>query len=89
MNEIDYGYEDDGSDEWLEENDSGAELHNQEMLEQEKWEKENDVKSLLDNDPGYHKWANELDRQTDEDREIMALAEIEAERSFDVLTVWD
>ena len=88
-NEIDYGYiEDDGSDEYLEANDNGAEWHAQEMLEQEKWEKDNDVKTLLDNDPGYHKWADELDRQTDEDREIMAMAETEAERNFDVLTPW-
>ncbi len=89
-NEIDYSYiEDDGSDEYLEANDNGAGWHAQEMLEQEQWEKDNDVKSLLDNDPGYHRWADELDRQANEDREILAMAEIEAERNFDVLTPWD
>ena len=74
-NEWDYGYgEDDGSDEWLEANDTGAECHAAEMNEQERWEKENDVKSLLDNDPGYHNWSDELDRQAVEDREILELS---------------
>ena len=65
-----------------------AALNHQDQLEQKRWEEENDVKSILDSDPGYHKWADEMDRQADEDREIMALAEIEAERNFES-AAWD
>lgn len=72
----DYGYEDDGAD-WGQDN------------EQRRWEEDNNVKELLDNDPDYHKWSDDLDRLGEEDREIMALAEIAAERNFNTLSAWD
>ena len=84
-NEWDYAYtEDDGSDEWLELNTDGGEAqHAIDLLEQENWE------DTLDNDPGYHAWADDLERQAAEDRNIVALAEIESERNFNCLTAWD
>lgn len=76
---IDYGWEDDNGTAW----------YAQEMIEQEQWEKKNNVKALLDNDPDYHKWSDELDRLAEEDREIMDLAAIEDERNFNGLSAWD
>lgn len=67
--------------------DNDCALNHQEQLEQKRWEEENDVNTILDNDPGYHKWADKMDRQADEDRQILALAEIEDERNF-IYTPW-
>lgn len=80
MNEFDYGYVE----------DDGSELNAQEMLEQERWEKENSV-DLLDNDPDYHRWADDLNILAERDREIIDLAEIETERHNSGLTIeaWD
>lgn len=61
----DYGYEDDGAD-WGQQEDN----------EQRRWEEDNNVKELLDNDPDYHKWADDLDRLAERDREIIDIAEI-------------
>ena len=74
----------DFNDDYTEEdhNSDCAALNHQEQLEQKRWEEDNDVKSILDNDPGYHNWADEMDRQADEDREILALADIESERRY-------
>ncbi|KKL28109.1 hypothetical protein LCGC14_2378420 [marine sediment metagenome] len=65
----DYGYDDDGAD-WGQQEDN----------EQRSWEEDNNVKELLDNDPDYHKWADDLDRLAEQDRENIDLAEITAER---------
>ncbi len=76
----DYGYEDDGAD-WGQQEDN----------EQRRWEEDNNVEELLDNDPGYHDWADARDAEAEEDREIMALAEINAE-CFNIgptLESWD
>ncbi len=90
MNDWDY-IEDNGSDEWLEENDTGADLYAQELIEQERWEEENDVEALLNNDPGYHVWSANLDAEADYERHIEGLAEMEAERHNTGLTIeaWD
>ncbi len=72
-----FEYEDFCDDYTEEDHDSDcAALANQEALEQQRWEEDNDVKSLLDNDADYHKWSDDLDRLAAEDREIMDLAEI-------------
>lgn len=65
-----FEYEDFNDDYTEEDHDSDcAALNHQEQLEQRRWEEDNNVKSILDNDPGYHAWADELDRQTLEDRQ--------------------
>jgi hypothetical protein len=72
------------------EEDRDAALAQKELEEQRRWEEENDVATILSNDPGYTAWAEEMDRQTAEDREILALADIEAERSFSTTSQpWD
>lgn len=68
--------------------DQSSALSAQDDLEQQRWEEDNNVDSLLKNDPGYTKWADEMDRQADEDREILALADIESERKF-TSSAWD
>lgn len=77
----DYGYEDDGGADWGQQEDN----------EQRRWEEDNDVKELLDNDPDYHKWADDLDRLAERDREIMAMAEIAGEYNATGMTLeaWD
>ena len=83
MNDLDYGYDDGG--------DEGADWNSQESIEQERWEKNNDVETILNDDPDYHKWSDDLDRLAERDREIIDLAEFEAERFNSGLTLeaWD
>lgn len=69
-------------------NDDSA-LAQKESEEQEQWERDNNVASILSNDPGYIAWADELDRQVAEDRNIMDLAAIEDERNFNTSCAWD
>ena len=90
MNDWDY-IEDNGSDEWLEANDTGADWHAEELLVQSRWEEENDVETLLNNDPGYHEWSANLDAEADYERHIEGLAEMEAERHKTSLAIeaWD
>lgn len=71
------------------EEDADAARAQQELEEQQRWEEENNVETLLSNDPGYLAWAEEMDRQTAEDREIMDLAAIEDERNFRTASAWD
>ena len=52
-------------------------------------EEQQDWQSILSNDPGYIAWAEEMDRQTAEDREIESLAKIEDERNYNTLQPWD
>ena len=52
-------------------------------------EEEQDWQSILSNDPGYIAWAEEMDRQTAEDREIESLSKIEDERNYNTLQPWD
>jgi len=80
MNDLDYGYEDDGAD-WGQ----------QENSEQRRWEERNNVEELLDNDPDYHKWADDLDRLAERDRDIIDMAEIASEYNNIGMTLeaWD
>lgn len=74
------------TEEMIEEMDDQAfwqQVQNEEEQQQEDWQ------SILSNDPGYIAWAEEMDRQTAEDREIEALAAIEDERNFRTLQPWD
>ena len=87
----DYGFGLEGDEfEMQEERDAADAAHNQEMLEQRRWEEENDVQELLDNDPEYHEWANERDAE-DLEAHIEEMAAVEAERTNSGLTVesWD
>ena len=76
----DYGYDDGGAD-WGQQEDN----------EQRRWEEENGVKELLDNDPDYHKWADDLDRLAERDRDIIDMAEIVSEYNATGMTLesWD
>lgn len=79
-NQIEQAYEDDGSDEWLEANDNSQALA---QLEQE------DFQQLLDNDPEYHVWSDNLDAEYI--AHINQMAEIELERAGGGMTLeaWD
>jgi hypothetical protein len=57
--------------------------------EQREWEEDLDVEKLLSEDPGYKMWADALDRENAFERDLEALAEIEAERNFNTLSAWD
>ncbi len=76
-------------DEQSYEEDAHAAMAQKELEEQQRWEEENNVDSLLSKDPGYIAWADEMDRQTAEDRKIMDLAAVEDERNFRTSSAWD
>lgn len=69
--------------------DDGMGWEAQQDLEERQHAEEHDVETLLDNDPGYHEWADELDRLADEADHYNELAAMEDERSFRTLQVWD
>jgi hypothetical protein len=76
MNEYDLIEEMDNQDFW-------QQAQEDEQQQAEDWQ------SILSNDPGYVAWAEEMDRQTLEDQEIMELAHVEDERNFRTLQPWD
>ena len=69
--------------------DTSVDWRQQEETEQQRWEAENNVAKLLDNDPGYHAWADAQDAEYV--AHIEAQAEIELERIGGGLTLeaWD
>lgn len=72
--------------------DTNVDWRQQEELEQQRWENDNNVATLLDSDPGYHAWTNARDA---DDAAYVAhvevQAEIELERAGGGLTIeaWD
>jgi len=76
-NQIEYAYEDDGSDEWLELNDDS-----QARFEQ-------DFQTLLDNDPAYHVWSDSRDAEYIAHIEQMAQIELERMGGGITLEAWD
>lgn len=61
----------------------------QQVDNEEEQRQEEDWQTVLDNDPGYRAWADEMDRQTVDDRQIMDLAMIEDERAYRTEQPWD
>ncbi len=61
----------------------------QEESEQAQWEAENDVASLLDNDPDYHVWSDNLDAEYIAHIEQMAQIELERNGGGITLEAWD
>ena len=87
----DYGM----TDEMIDEMDDQAFWQQVENEEERKFfdkareQQEDDWQAILDNDPDYHKWADDLDRLAERDREILDLAMIEDERNYRTLQPWD
>lgn len=68
--------------------DTSVDWRQQEEAEQQRWEEDNNVAVILDNDPGYHAWA--ADRDADDVEyvaHIESLADIELERNGGGFTI--
>ena len=69
--------------------DTSNDWRQQEENEQQRWEEDNNVAKLLDNDPGYHAWSDKLDAEYIAHIESMADVELERAGGGYTIEAWE